>query len=276
MAAGAIAARGIFERVGGRGLRLTTAPLVRPDTRRTCCRTDRTLATARTPRARGPRPRAPLPDRRARRRRTRARTHADRDSRATRVITSAGDALAISYGDRSGMRACALARSTRPSHVRPPVGPLSTLSSPSSSDSKKCAVNGGRACRYFSDGTARRPGARPERPPVLHRVVIGRTERVCRVVARGARQAARRGERPIGEEVAAERCQEARPLKRRGAGEPRPRPVRVVGPRPAGAAMNTASAAATTAPVRNTPAGEPITRHDSRGRAAIESCQWRE
>ena len=50
------------------------------------------------------------------------------------AVTFAGE-LPISNDDNNGMRAWSLPRSTRPSHVRPPVGPASTLSSPSSSDS---------------------------------------------------------------------------------------------------------------------------------------------
>ena len=68
-------------------------------------------------------------------------------------------------GESSGSRAWSRPRSTRPSQVRPPVGPLSTLASPSSSESRKCSVNAGVACRYRSEGTARSPLWRMSLPP---------------------------------------------------------------------------------------------------------------
>ncbi len=63
------------------------------------------------------------------------------------------------------MRAWSRARSARPSQVSPPLGPLSTLPSASSSESKKCSVNCGAACKYLSDGTARVPLCRMSLPP---------------------------------------------------------------------------------------------------------------
>ena len=46
----------------------------------------------------------------------------------TRATTAAGSSLAISNGESSGNRAWSRPRSTRPSHVRPPVGPSIPLS----------------------------------------------------------------------------------------------------------------------------------------------------
>jgi len=51
----------------------------------------------------------------------------------------------ISSGARSGNRACSCADDARPSQVWPPVGPRSTLSSPSLSN--ECSVNGGTVFR---------------------------------------------------------------------------------------------------------------------------------
>jgi hypothetical protein len=84
---------------------------------------------------------------------------------AQRATNSAGSRLAISKADSSGMRAWSRPRSTLPSQVNPPVGPLSTLSPAASSESKKCSVNCGVACKYLSDGTARIPDCWRSFPP---------------------------------------------------------------------------------------------------------------
>ncbi len=119
--------------------------------------------------------------------------------------TSAASSFAISNGDSSGMRAWSRPRSTRPSQVRPPVGPLSMLASPSSSDSK--IVLG--ELRHGLQIAERRHGADARLTHILaaelHRQCIGRPERMTRIVAGGAGHPAGGRERRIGEQRAAER-----------------------------------------------------------------------
>ena len=141
------------------------------------------------------------------------------------------------------MRAWVWPRSTRPSQVRPPVGPLSTLSSASSSLSKKCSVNAGTACRYLIDGTARRPGWR--RSAAARAAPPGRWPDRTRARGRGRRR------RPAGRMPTAShrRTAPARaPPAPPPAGAPRPGSSRAAGRDLAPGAARLAGAASASAP----------------------------